>query len=203
VRWKKRLPTKCISHLPSFAYFYFGKANALYTNVVGNLYQSMIIGDKFEFAVEYSFTNDYPKDMGYGRIWVKNKFIGTYEDLIFLGGYLLGTLYEFRRAKDLNDELKHLTKEKLFDLFYNDEEGLYRKYHVGGSTFTDDFSIWTYKLEDTTCLLWKIVLRNDPFEDLKDYSKDVFLGTILTYKMNSIIDELETEFKDKGIVKVQ
>jgi hypothetical protein len=55
----------------------------------------MVIGDKNDFAVEYSFAEDYPKDMGFGRIWINNEFIGTYKDLIYLGGYLLGTLDEF------------------------------------------------------------------------------------------------------------
>ena len=60
----------------------------------------MIIGDKEDFAIEYSSADNYPKDMGYGRIWVKNKFIGAYPDLIFLAGYLLGTLFNLRVQKN-------------------------------------------------------------------------------------------------------
>jgi hypothetical protein len=161
----------------------------------------MIIGDKNEFAVEYSFTEDYPHEMGFGRIWIKNKFIGTYLDLIFLNGYLLGTLNEFKRAKDLSDDLKRLTKEQLFDLFYTNDNGHFRKYMIGGSTFTDDFSIWTYKLDNQTYLLWKVIRANS-FDDLKDYGGDVFLESILTDKLNEVINKLETEYKDKGLIKV-
>lgn len=157
----------------------------------------MIIGDKNDFGVEYSFADDYPKDMGYGRIWVKNKFIGTYKDLIFLGGYLLGTLDEFKRATDLDNDLRHLTKEQLFNLFFTDADGHFCKYLVGGATFTDDFSIWTYKLGNLTYFLWKVI-RTDFFEDLNDYSQDVFLESILTDKLNEVINKLDTEYKDKG-----
>jgi hypothetical protein len=160
----------------------------------------MIIGDKNEFAIEYSFAGDYPKDMGFGRIWIKNRFIGTYLDLIFLGGYLLGTLNEFKRAKDLSDNLKHLTKEELFNLFYGDENGEFEKYLIGGSTFTDDFSIWAYKLGYQTFILWK-VMRTDSFGDLRDYSRDVFLESILTDKLNEVILKLEIDYKDKGIIR--
>ena len=38
---KHERTTKCISHLPSFVYFYFGKANALYTNVSANAIKTL------------------------------------------------------------------------------------------------------------------------------------------------------------------
>jgi len=156
----------------------------------------MIIGDRGYFAVEYSFADGYPNDMGYGRIWVKNKFIGTYKDLIFLAGYLLKTLNEFKESKDLDDDLKHLSKEQLFHLFCTDENGSFRKYLIRGATFTDDFSIWTYRLNGLTYFLWKVT-RTDFFEDLNDYDQNVFLESILTDKLDEVINKLKTEIKTR------
>jgi hypothetical protein len=162
----------------------------------------MIIGDKDEFAVEYSFSDDYPRDMGYGRIWIKNKYIGTFTDIIFLSGYLLGTLNEFERAKELEDEIRQLTKDRLFDLLASGQYEQSDKYLVKGSTFTDDFSIWTYKFENQTYFLWRVI-RTDFFEDLNNYKQDVFLESVPTDTLNKVINKLETEFWDKGILKVR
>lgn len=160
----------------------------------------MLIGEKKDFAVEYSFSNDYPKNMGYGRIWIRNKFIGTYEDMIFLNAYLLGTLYELKEAEYLSDDLKQLTTQQLFDEFYNNDYR-YRQYMVGGSTFTDDFSIWVYKLADQTCLLWKL-MQSSIFDDLKNYGQEVFSDNVSTDRLNEVISKLESEFRSRGIAKV-
>ena len=138
--------------------------------------------------------------MGYGRIWIKNEFIGTSKDLIHLNGYLLGTLYELKNTKELSDDLKHLTKDQLFNLFHNGEYEHSNKYIISGSTFTDDFSIWAYRLEDMTFILWKI-LRTDFFDDLSNYRQDVFLEGTLTDTLLDVIQRLIIEFKGKGIIK--
>ncbi|MEZ5003363.1 MAG: hypothetical protein R2730_10060 [Chitinophagales bacterium] len=161
----------------------------------------MIIGDKFEFAVEYSFAKDYPKEMGYGRIWVKNDFIGTFNDLIYLNGYLIEILNKFKGANQLRDDLRHLAKDQLFDLLSSGKYDYSDKYLVRGSTFTDDFSIWTYKLANLTFILWK-VLRTDFFDDLRNYKSDVILKSIPTDILVDVVNRLETEFKDNGIIKV-
>jgi hypothetical protein len=161
----------------------------------------MVIGDKNQFAVEYSFADDYPKDIGFGRIWISNEFIGTYKDLIYLNGYLLGTLNELKRAKELRDDLKHLTKDQLFNLFVSGEYEYSDKYLIGGSTFTDDFSIWSYRLDNLTYILWKVV-RTDFFEDLNNYKQDVFLKSVLTDTLIGVVTNLEREYRDKGIIKV-
>jgi hypothetical protein len=160
----------------------------------------MILGEKNKFAVEYSHADGYPNDMGYGRIWIDNEFIGTYLDLIFLGGYLLGTLNEFKIKKELRDDLRHLTKDQLFNLLSSGEYEYSDNYLVSGSTFTDDFNIWAYRLEDLTFILWK-VLRTDLFDDLKKYKQEVFLKSIQTNTLIDVIDKLETEYRDKGIIK--
>ncbi|HSF53308.1 MAG TPA: hypothetical protein VLA71_06125 [Algoriphagus sp.] len=160
----------------------------------------MVIGDKSDFAVEYSYSNNYPNDMGFGRIWIRNEFIGTYEDLIYLSGYFLRILNEFKSAKELRDDLRHLTKDQLFNLFSSGEYEYSDKYLVRSSTFTDDFNIWTYRLENLTFILWK-VLRTDFFEDLNNYKQDVFLKSVLTDTLIEIITKVETEFKDNDIMK--
>ena len=160
----------------------------------------MVLGDKSEFAIEYSFADKYPNNMGFGRIWIDSEFIGTYKDLIYLGGYLLGTLNEFKRARQLRDDLKNLTKEELFNLFFSGDYEYSDDYLVRGSTFTDDFSIWSYKLDDRTFILWKI-LRTDSFDDLNDYKEDIFLKSALMNRLNDVINQLELDYKEKGIIK--
>lgn len=158
----------------------------------------MIIGDKEDFAVEYTYAHNHPSDMGYGKIWIKNKFIGSSQDLIFLPGYLLGTLNELRTAKELKHDWRNSTKEQLLNLLsvatHKDS------YQVRGATFTDDFSIWTYRLKDRTYFLWQII-QTDSFDDLKDYQRDVFLESVKTDTLKSVTHQLETQFKDKGILK--
>jgi hypothetical protein len=161
-----------------------------------------MIGDKNNFAVEYSFEGEYSEGMGYGRIWIGKEFFGTNKDLIYLGGYLLKTLHEIKDAKELNEDLKHLPKDKLFDLFYSGDYYDSDKYLVRGSTFTDDFSIWCYRIGNVTYILWKII-RTDFFDDLNDYKKDIFLKDVSTDTLNDIVSRLESEFRDKGILKVK
>lgn len=121
--------------------------------------------------------------------------------MIYLGRHLLGTLNEFKRAKELRDDLRPLTKEELFNLFVSREYEYSEKYLVGGSTFTDDFSIWSYSLDNLTFILWKVI-RTDFFEDLNNYKQEVFLKSVLTDTLVDVITKFETEYRDKGIIKV-
>jgi hypothetical protein len=107
----------------------------------------------------------------------------------------------FKRARELRDDLTHLTKEELFNLFVSGEYEYSDKYLVVGSTFTDDFSIWSYRLDNLTFILWRII-RTDFFEDLNNYKQDIFLKSVLTDTLVDVITKLETEYKDKGIIKV-
>jgi len=159
----------------------------------------MTVGDKSIFAVEYSFDKQYPKIMGYGKIWVNNKFIGTEHDLIYLNGYLLGTLDSIIEAKELSSEFKELSRDKLFDTLENPEQTYNSRHRVRNYTFTDDFSIWAYKIDNEIVLLWKI-LRNNSFEDLTDYPHTVMQERIDSKTFDSVFNQLKSEFEDHGVL---
>ena len=159
----------------------------------------MTVGHKNTFAIEYSFDKKYPKTMGYGKIWVNNKFIGTEHDLIYLNGYLLGTLDSISEAKELTSELIELTKDKLFDTLENPEQSYNSRHRVSNYTFTDDFSIWAYKTDKEIVLLWK-VLRNNSFKDLSNYPHTVMQERIDSKTFDSVLNQLKFEFTEHGVL---
>ncbi|KAA9340255.1 hypothetical protein [Adhaeribacter soli] len=155
----------------------------------------MIIGDINNFAVEFSFAENYPKEMGFGKIWVRGKFIGTSEDLIYLNGYLLRTLYEFKKPI-LNNGIAELNKNQLFERLKKSEDWVHR---VSSTTFIDDFVIFSYQRENRTYLLWKLE-QDSFFNDLKSYSKEVQQESVETKVVEEVIKKVEAEFKNAGII---
>jgi hypothetical protein len=155
----------------------------------------MIIGDRNNFAVEFSFSEDYPKDMGFGKIWIKGKFIGTGEDLIYLKGYLLRTLHEFKKPV-LSERVSDLNKNQLFEWLEKSDDWTYR---VSSTTFIDNFLIFCYQKEESTYLLWKLI-QDSSFNDLNSYSKDVQLESVKTEIVEEVINDIEAEFKKAGII---
>lgn len=155
----------------------------------------MIIGDKTEFAVELKFIPDRPNE-GYGKIWIENEFIGTSEDIIFLDSYLLGLLDSFRKASPLHDNLYPIAAEELINKF---RSGLYMpsdKYLASGSTFTDDFSIWCYSKDGDIYILWQL-LQEGLFNDLKGYSKEVFIKKVSCNLLDEVIKKVESTLEEQ------
>ena len=131
--------------------------------------------------------------MGYGRWWVNGKFIGDCHDLIYLSGYLLHTLYELKSSSELPEPLRNLDKESLFDRLYNRDRDLTEhldNHIVGGSTFTDQFFIYSYIQGDSIYMIWKIV-PNHQNSFLSGYPSDIFRESVSKDYFNQIVDEFK------------
>jgi hypothetical protein len=162
---------------------------------VSNQSLLMIIGDKNNFAVEFSFAENYPKEMGFGKIWIMGKFIGTSEDLIYLNGYLIRTLHQLKKPI-LNKGIAGLDKNKLFEWLKKSEDWTYR---VSSTTFIDDFLIFSYQKENRTYLIWKLE-QDSFFNDLNSYPKEVQLESVETKLVEEITNKVEAEFRNAGII---
>jgi hypothetical protein len=155
-------------------------------------YFEMKIGNKSSLQVQFKFQNELSK-FGFGKIWIDNNFLGTEKDLIPLF-HLISILQEFKDSEELEENLKNLNKIQLFDYIKNDSTELKDKYLVRGSTFTDDFQMYSFKRNGKIYVLWQILNRNY-FEDLKDYKTDLIEKTINSDELNTVINELAAIFK--------
>lgn len=160
----------------------------------------MIIGNTDEFAFEYSFAADCPKYMGFGRVWIKGNFIGTYLDLIYLGSYPFCILNSLNNAKELREDLQKWSKDELFHLFESNESKDFDKYRVASTTFIDDFSIWCFRFNNMTHILWKVI-NIDSFEDLKNYSNEVILKCVSPDTVKEVVEKYSEELRKSGIIK--
>ena len=106
----------------------------------------MIIGNKETFAIELTINENNPK-MGYGKLWLQNSFLGTSEDLIFLNGYLISLIDEIINSKEINFELENRNEIKIFEVLKSNSKKR-SDFAIIGSTFTDDFEIYSYKKSD-------------------------------------------------------
>ena len=153
-----------------------------------------LIGNKREFAVEYQIT-DIEKMMGYGKLWIQNKFYGSNQDLIYLKGYLVKLIENILDAKPLKLNLDISNKDETYEHLKktSDESSIYQ---IFGSTFTDDFIGYKFRDENKIILVWKI--REDVemiFSDLMDYPKSTNLEKVNYYVVKEVLNKLNDEIK--------
>ncbi|MBP4138685.1 hypothetical protein [Flavobacterium geliluteum] len=128
----------------------------------------MIIGNKENFAIEFEKLNSNP-EMGYGKLWLQNKFFGTKEDLIYLNGYLLSLLDEILNAKIITSNIEDKDPIELFNFL----KYFGRNYLILGSTFTDNFEAYCYKSNEKIFLIWKLREVEMIFDELRNYDRGI------------------------------
>ncbi|KFF05621.1 hypothetical protein [Flavobacterium reichenbachii] len=145
----------------------------------------MIIGNKETFAVELIANENNPK-MGYGKLWLQNSFLGTSEDLIYLNGYLISLIDEIINSKEINFELENRNEIEIFEVLKSKSKKR-SDYAVIGSTFTDDFEIYSYKKDDSIIVLWKLMHEKEMiFNELKKYSKEIQFATVPLFELEIV-----------------
>ena len=145
----------------------------------------MIIGNKETFAVELTINENNPK-MSYGKLWLQNSFLGTSEDLIFLNGYLISLIDEIINSKEINFELENRNEIKFFDGLKSNSKKR-SDFAIIGSTFTDDFEIYSYKKNDKIIVLWKLIHDKEMiFNELKKYSKEIQFASVLLIELEIV-----------------
>jgi len=153
-----------------------------------------LIGDKNEFAIEYHIS-DTRNMMGYGKVWIQNKFYGTNQDLIYLEGYLGNLIKNILNAQQVHFPIEQFSSESIYEQMLKllDETS---DYLIISSTFTDDFMGFKYRDENHIVLVWK--LRDDVemiFDDLKNYSKSVVLVRVNSEIVEEVMNKFENEIK--------
>jgi hypothetical protein len=151
-----------------------------------------LIGNKNEFAVEYQIT-DNSNMMGYGKLWIQDKFYGSSQDLIYIGGYLGNLIENIANAKTLSLPIDYSNNDKIHEQLKNLSNET-SEHLIRSSTFTDDFIGYKFRDGQYVVLVWKI--RSDVemlFDDLKDYTKST-----VTVKVNhQIVEKVMNEFKEE------
>lgn len=134
-----------------------------------------IVGKKKQFAVEYEII-DSKSLMGFAKIWFGENSIGTNEDLVFLKSYLIGGLEQIGNSNRIDisinpkkEDIYMILKNRLSDS--NDYE--IHKYLMSLGTFTDDFTIFSFLIENDINIIWKLNSNNTLFSDLNSQSMEV------------------------------
>lgn len=151
-----------------------------------------LIGNKSEFAVEYQIS-DFPNMMGYGKLWIQDKFYGSNQDLIYLIGYLVNLIEDIANAKPLLLSIDQTNYDKIYEQLHKLSNET-SEHLITSSTFTDDFVGYKFREGQEVVLVWKI--RDDVemiFDDLKGYNK----STILVKVNSQIIKEVLNKFKNE------
>jgi hypothetical protein len=149
----------------------------------------MIIGNKETFAVELIINENNPK-MGYGKLWLQNSFLGTSEDLIYLNGYLISLIDEIINSKYINFELENKNEIEIFEVLKSKSKKR-SDYAIIGSTFTDDFEIYSYKKDDSIIVLWKLMQEKEMiFNELKKYSTEIQFATVSIIELEIVKNKI-------------
>jgi len=153
-----------------------------------------LIGNRSEFAIEFQIT-DIEKMMGYGKLWIQNKFYGSNQDLIYLKGYLVKLIENILDAKPIKLNLDISNYDVIYEHLKktSDESSVYQ---IFGSTFTDDFIGYKFRDENEIILVWKI--REDVemiFNDLLDYPKSISLATVNYHIVEKVLNKFNDEIK--------
>lgn len=144
----------------------------------------MIIGNNQIFAVEYETRSKGDQRLGFGKIWVQGKSIGAKEDLIFLKGYLLGFLDELINSKSYPIKINAISASSLFKLLKSNAER--SEYIIVGSTFTDDFEIYSFYEDGKIFLVWKLRNIRTVFKELHTHSEEIQVACVDLEELKSV-----------------
>lgn len=157
-----------------------------------------VIGDKSKIAVEYKIT-DQKNMMGYGKLWVENRFYGTNQDFIFIDGYLGGVLIDLLRTSELDYD-PSLSNEQLYMLLRDSLE-INSKYLLSSSTFTDDFLCFKFSNRNTTTLVWKMLNTNQTvFTDLFNYPSEAQVGKFKTDDLINVLNLFNRDINNSKVL---
>lgn len=150
-----------------------------------------IIGNINQIAIEYSISNN-ESFMGYAKLWLGGNMLGAPNDLIYFESYLFNLLYQFENSKEL---IYPFTKYEEIELFnalkkytFDDEEYNASIYSCTGSTFTDDFYIFSYLKNGIINILWKLT-ENYNYEELRFLDNKFFHFKMHKEKFSELLEE--------------
>ena len=153
-----------------------------------------VLGHKNKIAIEYELENK-ERSIGRAVLWIRNDFLGSLYDTIFLSGYLAGGLFDISKKDFLNWGITSETALITMCDILNDYENEYYddvlKYRVNFGTWGDYFDIFSYKINEYEgVLMWKIKEESNFLPDLKIYPKKFFVKKINYEELNEMANLL-------------
>jgi len=163
-----------------------------------------LIGDKKSMAIEYRVAN--PASLtAHARLWFENQQLGSFEDVIYMNGYLLGCLRDLARKPYLVSRYQNKDAQLLFNILdqelgsWNEDDGHdfseeARPYFLTCGTLFDCYSVFAHRLDDTYGrIMWKITCDEQamPFEDLKLTSRDICIATFSYSELAALTEEIQ------------
>ena len=163
-----------------------------------------VIGDKANFAVEYSVNKIEPYLLGHICIWLNNNFIGYSPEEVMLDcslGSLIELISEDRQSRLLQAKLPALSDEKLFELLVNDDGDIRDNSMFNIDESTDDFIIHLYRSGNRIKFLWR--LCEQPCRDITNYPRTLLSAEIEISYLEQVISKFDEEInqlKNTGMV---
>lgn len=150
-----------------------------------------LIGNKENFAIEFEIINS-SQMMGYARIWLNGSYITTIYDYCYFH-YLNNFFDQICSSAAIEPYFKGNSIPKTFFSLRNkldDEEDSKKsfKYRVGGSSFGDEFLIFSYLESNTINIFWK-PYKNARFKDVKELKKKVYHFSMDKEKFSNLSKE--------------
>ncbi len=165
---------------------------------------SVFIGDKAVFAVEYKVSDIKPYLMGYFRLWVSNCYIGDFEEEVMLGtsACCLTSLLDESRVTNSYPELnadnmpasRVMTPEEKFS-FLSDDDDAHDNYMFNVAEATDDFAVFAYRTGEDMDFLWKIHYPRRLPKNLKKYPREMILKKVPFDIVKQVVEEFDNTIK--------
>jgi hypothetical protein len=164
---------------------------------------NLFIGSKSEFGCELIIQEELPPNeyMGFARLWLGGKQLGTIEDYIHIRGYLANQLISILAHKDFDYPEYVKSKEDLFNFLKNSNKGEYDSLRCSFGTMSDDFLIWAYRKSERIFFLWRIIREENKilFNDIRNYDSSVQEYDISVFDFTKVVIAVDRILSLKGL----
>jgi len=157
---------------------------------------STLIGNKNNFAIEYSIVQLLPHLMGNIRLWIGGYYVGYYDSPIILGTAAseLDTIRQSYGEMTI-ENIKNIDPKDIEKSIYSDESDEInqnmRSLMLADST--DDFLLYLYEDGDQLVFFWKLLEDHDL--DYPNYDYELHTFPVSKYVYDKIVKEFSVKIK--------
>jgi hypothetical protein len=131
--------------------------------------------------------------MGSVRLWVKNTYIGTFDDINLLNV----TLHQLKKANPAmldGERFRGLRESEVYKIIKSGKMSESDKYFQSFGESFDDFSIVAYYLDGFMYFIW--ILLDTPFFTYINYPKGIQFSKIPINVLSEVIVQFEDELSN-------
>lgn len=151
------------------------------------------IGEKSRFAIEYEFlTYNNKRLFEKNLIWIKNQYVGNYNDENILGVFGGSIFNDLRRKQELPTELKGKSYEEIYEFLFNTEDSKYDKFMALYGAAFDDFFVYNFILDNEFCFLWKLANELNFPSAFEGYSRNIQVACVSREYVLRIVHEFDS-----------